>query len=60
MDELLDGLAEHEERGGGRGEDDLEGEDAVHLPEEVWRRRGTKSGSMSSITHHHHHHLTLL
>ena len=44
MDELLDGFAEHEERGGGRGQDDLEGEDAVHLTEEVWRRRGIKSG----------------
>ena len=36
VDEVLDGLGEHEESGGGRGQNDLQAQEAVHLPQEVW------------------------
>lgn len=35
VDKILDGLREHEEGGGGCGEDDLQAQQGVHLPQEI-------------------------
>ena len=48
MDKVLDGLGEHEEGGGGCGQDDLQAQEAVNLPEEVWSEEDRGGDSITA------------
>lgn len=49
VNEVLDGLREHEEGGGGCGQDDLQAQEGVHLPQEIHPDLDAGCGDISAV-----------